>query len=124
MMKHSCHIYWTIGAVLPKTSGTMVKTTLPTFPGRLKQLESLGERLRLARLRRKLTATLFAERMGVSRETLRRLEHGDPTIAIGTYLRALRVLGLEKDIDTVARDDEIGRKLQDLDLPQPKRRRR
>ncbi|AYY97997.1 helix-turn-helix domain-containing protein [Burkholderia multivorans] len=102
----------------------MVKTTLPTFPGRLKQLESLGERLRLARLRRKLTATLFAERMGVSRETLRRLEHGDPTIAIGTYLRALRVLGLEKDIDTVARDDEIGRKLQDLDLPQPKRRRR
>jgi transcriptional regulator with XRE-family HTH domain len=89
----------------------------PSFtPGALKQLANLGERLRLARCRRKLTAVLFAERMGVSRETLRRLEKGDPTIAIATYLRALRVLGLDKDIDMLARDDELGRKLQDITL--------
>lgn len=49
--------------------------------------------------------------MGVSRETLRRLEHGGHTIAIGTYLRALRVLGLDRDIDEVAKVDELGRKL-------------
>ena len=102
----------------------MSKATLPTFPSVLKQLAALGERLRLARLRRKITAELFSERMGVSRETLRRMENGDPTIAVGTYMRALRVLGLDGDIDTLARDDELGRKLQDLALPQAQRRRR
>jgi transcriptional regulator with XRE-family HTH domain len=95
----------------------MAKKTLPMFPTALKQLESLGERMRLARLRRNLTTELFAERMGVSRETLRRLEKGDPTIAMGTYLRALRVLNLDADIDAVAKDDELGRKLQDQALP-------
>jgi transcriptional regulator with XRE-family HTH domain len=102
----------------------MSKSTLAAFPTVLKQLSTLGERMRLARLRRKLTAELFAERVGVSRETLRRLENGDPTIAMGTYARALRVLGLEKDIDTLALDDELGRKLQDLALPQPRSRKR
>jgi transcriptional regulator with XRE-family HTH domain len=72
--------------------------------------------MRLARKRRKLSMQLFAERVNVSRETLRRLEQGDHTIAIGTYMRALRVLGLDKDIDNVARDDELGRKLQDIEL--------
>jgi transcriptional regulator with XRE-family HTH domain len=94
----------------------MPKVTLPTFPTALKQLSNLGERLRLARRRLSIAAGLFAERMGVSRETLRRLEKGNPTIAIGTYIRALPVLGLDKDIDVVARDDELGRKLQDIAL--------
>ena len=102
----------------------MSKNTLPAFPSLLRQLASLGERLRLARLRRGLSAELFAERMGVSRETLRRLEHGDPTIAFGTYARALRVLGLDGDIDRLASDDELGRKLQDLELQQAKSPRR
>jgi transcriptional regulator with XRE-family HTH domain len=94
----------------------MTKATLPAFPSVLKQLAAFGERLRLARVRRKLATELFAERLGVSRETLRRLEKGDPTIAIGTYMRALRVLGLDQDIDSLAKDDELGRKLQDLEL--------
>jgi transcriptional regulator with XRE-family HTH domain len=102
----------------------MAKSSLPAFPSVLKQLALLGERIRLARLRRKMTADLFSERMGVSRETLRRLEKGEPSIAIGTYLRALRVLGLDRDIDSLAQDDELGRKLQDLDLPQPRTRKR
>lgn len=101
---------------------TMAKATLPPFPSVLRQLAALGERMRLARLRRKLSAELFSERMGVSRETLRRLENGDPTIAMGTYMRALRVLGLDGDVDVLARDDELGRKLQDLALPQPRTR--
>lgn len=100
----------------------MPKTTLPAFPSVIKQLAALGERLRLARVRRDLGTELFAERMGVSRETLRRLEKGDPTIAMGTYMRALRVLGLDGDIDNVARDDVLGRKLQDLTLPRPRPR--
>lgn len=80
-------------------------------------MRALGERLKLARLRRELPTVLFAERLGISRDTLSRLEKGDPNIALGTYMRALRVLGLDKDMDSVARDDELGRKLQDLKLP-------
>lgn len=78
---------------------------------------ALGQRLREARLRRGISTLLFAERMNVSRDTLNRLEKGDPSIAMGTYVRALRVLALEKDMDKVAQDDELGRKLQDLRMP-------
>jgi transcriptional regulator with XRE-family HTH domain len=94
----------------------MSKSTLSTFPSVQKQLTALGLRLRLARERRRLGTELFAERMGVSRETLRRLEKGDPTIAVGTFMRALRVLGLDRDIDQLAADDVLGRKLQDAEL--------
>ena len=87
-------------------------------------MHSLGQRLRDARLRRGISTVLFTQRMGISRDTLNRLEKGDPTIALGTYMRALRVLGLDKDLDAVARDDELGRKLQDLSLPARKPRGR
>jgi transcriptional regulator with XRE-family HTH domain len=93
----------------------MSRTFQRPFPSVAKQAEALGKRLRLARLRRKLSTVLFAERMGVSRDTLHRLEKGDPNIALGTYMRALRVLGLDKDLDALARDDELGRKLQDIE---------
>jgi transcriptional regulator with XRE-family HTH domain len=85
-------------------------------------MEALGERLRLARRRRHLTSVLFAERMGVSRDTLHRLEKGDPGISLGTYLRALRVLGLDADIELIARDDVLGRQLQDELLPRRRKR--
>lgn len=99
----------------------MSRTFHPSFPSITKQLTALGERLRDARLRRKLTTVLFAERLGISRDTLNRLEKGDPNIAIGTYMKALRVLGLDQDIDQVAKDDIIGRKLQDQALPPRKK---
>jgi transcriptional regulator with XRE-family HTH domain len=92
----------------------MARTFQRPFPSITKQAQQLGERIKLARLRRKLTTVLFAERMGVARETLRRLEAGDPNIALGTYMRALRVLGLDKDVDAIARDDVLGRRLQDV----------
>lgn len=91
--------------------------SVPLFPAVAKQLHELGLRIRMARERRKISQERFAERMEVSRETLRRLEKGDPTIAMGSFMRALRVLGLEGDVDRLAADDELGRKLQDLELP-------
>ena len=94
------------------------------FPQASRQMEALGERLRHARLRRNLTTVLFAERMGVSRDTLHRLEKGDPGISLGTYLRALRVLGLDHDLELIARDDVLGRKLQDERLPPRRQSRR
>jgi len=92
----------------------MSRTHLPLTPTLSKLSRSFGQRLQLARCRRDLSTTVFAERVGISRNTLKRLEEGDPNVSLGTFLRALRVLGLEADIDVVARDDALGRKLQDL----------
>ena len=91
---------------------------VPTlFPAASRQLASLGERLRTARLRRRYSAESVAKRAGVARTTLYRVEEGDPGVSIATYASVLRVLGLQDDLDLVARDDVLGRKLQDLELP-------
>lgn len=83
---------------------------LPTIQ---KLLTELGENIRLARLRRKLSAEQVAERAAISRKTLWAIETGSPGVAIGSYTQVLFVLGLEKDILKVAEDDKLGRKLQD-----------
>jgi transcriptional regulator with XRE-family HTH domain len=94
-----------------------MKTKTPRpFPSVDRQLKAFGQRLREARLRRDVSTVLFCERMNVSRDTLNRLEKGDASIAIGTYLRALRLLGMDKDFEAVAAKDELGRKLQDAKL--------
>lgn len=95
----------------------------PYYPGQKRILSALGERLRLARLRRQLTIDVTCQRAGISRMTLFRAERGSPAIAVGTLLRILSVLGLEGDIEALARDDKAGRLLQDQALP-PRRRRR
>jgi transcriptional regulator with XRE-family HTH domain len=98
--------------------------TLPApFPVQRRQLAALGERLRLARKRRRISAVLMAERVGVSRDTLNRVEKGDAAVSLGTYLRVLRVLGLDSDLDLLARDDVLGRKLQDMELDATARKR-
>ena len=79
-------------------------------------LSDLGERLRLARKRRKLSNAVVALRAGISRSTLYKVEAGDPGATLGSYVRVLAVLGLEGDLDHVAADDRVGRKLQDLAL--------
>lgn len=80
-----------------------------------------GERLKLARLRRRLSGELVAERAGVSRATLVKIESGEPNVAMGSYFQVMRVLGLEVDFDRLAVDDVMGRKLQDLELVTKKR---
>jgi transcriptional regulator with XRE-family HTH domain len=86
-------------------------------------LVDLGERLRLARLRRRLGVEVTCERAGVSRMTLYRAEAGSPAVALGTLVRLLSVLGLEADLELIARDDKLGRVLQDQELA-PRRARR
>ncbi len=80
-------------------------------------LERLGERLRLARVRRRITAALMAERIGVSHTTMTAIERGAPGVAAAHYASALFVLGLLDDLERVAADDELGRRLQDIGLP-------
>lgn len=86
------------------------------FPQHRKILEQLGENIKLARKRRKLTATQFAERANIDRTTLYYIEQGKPSVAIGAYFNVLRVLNLHEDIMKVAADDTLGRKLQDMNL--------
>jgi transcriptional regulator with XRE-family HTH domain len=96
----------------------------PFYPAQKRLLTALGERLRLARLRRKLTIDIACQRAGISRMTLFRAEAGSPAIALGTLLRILAVLGLEADLELIARDDRAGRLLQDQALPLRRRRAR
>jgi transcriptional regulator with XRE-family HTH domain len=86
------------------------------LPKYQKIFDGIGENIKLARKRRKLTAEQVAERAGIHRATLHRVEKGDPTVAIGIYFNVLKVLNLESDFSKIARDDAFGRKLQDLDL--------
>ena len=82
----------------------------------------MGEQIKLARLRRQIPADLVAERAGISRATLWAVEKGTPTVAMGTYAAVLHALnGLDRDLLLIAKDDELGRKLQDLNLLTRKR---
>lgn len=83
---------------------------------------SLGHRIRLARLRRGFSMVQVAERADISRQTLGSLEAGDVGTSIGVFMRVLKVLSLDKDLDAVAKDDVLGRKLQDLELDKPRKR--
>ncbi len=94
------------------------------FPQEQRLLSALGERIRLARLRRKLSANTVALRAGISRTTLYNAECGDARLTMGSYLRILVALGLERDLDTLAGDDKVGRKLQDLALDPPSRKKK
>ena len=76
----------------------------------------MGENIKLARLRRKFSAEQVAERANISRPTLSAIEKGMPTVSIGSYLLVLQVLGLENDFLFLAKDDILGRKLQDLGI--------
>ena len=96
----------------------MSKSTIATnLPRRAAQnLQIVGEQIRLARLRRDLSIAQIAERASCSELTVMRVERGVPTVAIGIYLRILFALGLDESILCLAKDDEVGRSLQDLDL--------
>lgn len=95
-------------------------TTLLPKHGRL--LAEIGENLRLARLRRQLSADLVSERAGISRSTLHLMEKGSSGTSLGKLLQVLVVLGLESDLSRVATDDVLGRKLEDARLSQTRRR--
>ncbi|AHW60624.1 helix-turn-helix domain-containing protein [Draconibacterium orientale] len=86
------------------------------FPKHLQIMERLGENIKLARKRRKLTTVQVAERADIDRTTLYQIEKGNPKVSMGAYFNVLRVLGLQDDFLKLAADDTLGRKLQDLDL--------
>lgn len=101
----------------------MAKNTMGTkLPRKLEQkMELMGEQIRLARLRRNLSMARVAERASCSPLTLARIEKGAPTVSIGIYARVLYALRLDDDLLLIAKEDALGRNLQDLNLKQRRR---
>jgi len=86
-------------------------------------LRAMGEQIKLARLRRSLPVEQLAQRAGIARTTLIRLEHGDGGAAISTLAKTLFALGLEQDLLLIAKDDLMGYRMQDAGLLVKKRAR-
>jgi transcriptional regulator with XRE-family HTH domain len=93
-----------------------MKEKVVILPRGMKILKAVGENIKLARLRRRLSAEQVAERAGMSRKTLWQIEKGTPSVAMGAYFQVLFVLGLEQDFLKLGGDDGLGRKLQDAGL--------
>ena len=103
----------------------MPEKSIVLLPETLNILEQMGLQIKYARLRRKISAEIVAERAGISRATLCAIEKGSPSVAMGGYAAVLHALNyMDKDLLLVAKDDELGRKLQDLDLHVQKRVRK
>ena len=103
----------------------MPKKSIVLLPETLNILEQMGLQIKYARLRRKISAEIVAERAGISRATLCAIEKGSPSVAMGCYAAVLHALNyMDRDLLLVAKDDELGRKLQDLDLHVQKRVRK
>lgn len=94
----------------------MANKKIVLLPKARKILIEFGENIKLARLRRKLSSEQVAERANIGRTTLYHIENGDPGVSIGAYLQVLMALRLGEDFLELAKDDELGRKLQDANL--------
>jgi transcriptional regulator with XRE-family HTH domain len=99
----------------------MEKKKLTLYPASSKAITAMGERLKDARLRRRFSMETVCIRANLSRPTLYKIEHGDPSVSIGHYIQVLRVLGLVEDLALIAKEDVLGRHLQDESLPYRKR---
>ena len=100
----------------------MKTTSYNILPATEEILKTMGEQIKLARLRRNLSVELVAERAGISRTSLWNVEKGSPSVAIGIYAAVLHALNhMDKDLLLIAKDDIMGRRMQDLNLPIRKR---
>lgn len=102
----------------------MARRSSTPLPRVSRLLVELGQNIRLARTRRQLSAELMAERAGMSRPTLRAIERGDGGVTLGAVANVLNSLGLADDLAIVAREDELGRQLEDAQLQTTQRVRR
>lgn len=100
----------------------MKKAAYNIVPATEEILKTMGEQIKLARLRRNLPVELVAERAGISRSSLWKVESGNPAVAMGIYAAVLHALNnMDKDLLLVAKDDDMGRRMQDLNLITKKR---
>lgn len=100
----------------------MPRKTAPLPQALQEILKTLGENIKLARLRRKITTVMLSERAGMNRLTLRKVENGDSGATLGAYASVLFCLSLEKDLLLIGQNDPLGRKLQDAGMTYSKER--
>lgn len=120
-ISHLCLYIETKMLILYVNGDIMKSKKAVLLPKEIRILAELGENLKLARRRRRLTTEQLSERANISRSTLWHVEKGSGHISIGTYLKVLSVLGLSQDMKVIASDDVLGRKLQDAKLITKKR---
>ena len=100
----------------------MGEKSVELLPSTMEILSTMGGQIKLARLRRNLSVELVAERANISRATLWSIEKGSPSVSIGNYAAVLHAMNnMDSDLLLIAKDDELGRKLQDLKLIAKKR---
>lgn len=100
----------------------MGRKTVVLMPQSSRILQDMGNQIKLARLRRRISVDLVAERAGVSRASVWAVEKGSPSVAIGIYAAVLHGIdNMDRDLLKVAGDDKLGRMLQDLGLPTGRR---
>ena len=87
----------------------MAKSSVVLNPHVIKSLKTVGQQIKLARLRRKLSVQIVSERAGISRATLWAIEKGEPTVSFGAYVSVLCALGFREYILLLAKDDVLGR---------------
>ncbi|MGU3560537.1 helix-turn-helix transcriptional regulator [Methylobacterium radiotolerans] len=78
----------------------------------LDSLRQLGERVRLARLRRNLTQVELAERMGVHRPSVINLEKGRPGVTLAVAIKALTVFGYTERLGDLLAVDPTGESME------------
>lgn len=95
----------------------MGRKTVSLLPKTEVILKTMGNNIRLARLRRDLSMSLVCKRANVSRATLWKVENGSPSVAIGVYASVLSALGgSDKELLNILNEDERGRAIQDLNI--------
>lgn len=100
----------------------MAKKKVVIMPDTLEILQQMGNQIKLARLRRNITMQLVAQRAGIARSTVAKVEKGDPSVSIGTYAVVLHALyKMDTDLLLIAKDDRLGRQMQDFGLITRKR---
>lgn len=82
-------------------------------------MQKLGRDLRDARKRRRIPMQLAADRAGISRKTLDKIEKGDEGVSAGAYARILFVMGMVERFADLAdqKFDQIGMELESEHLP-------
>lgn len=89
-----------------------------------RHIRKVGEDLRIARLRRRLPMEVVANRAHVTRNTLARVEKGDPAVSFGIYASVMQALNLIERLPDLAADDHVGVEMANEQLPKRIRAKR
>ena len=82
-------------------------------------LKKLGSDIRNARLRRRISTSIMAERASITRTTLGKVEQGHPGVSLGIFATILFILGMSDRLSDLvdSSHDPVGLELEEERLP-------